>query len=133
MYNKRLKKFAGFTALAIASTTAALASFGVGIYFFETQKEFAGIASGLAGFAFGISALKFQERAAHHRRVYNAQKRYEKEDNFTPTVGVEKTLASEERKQKQIIFFSSKKELKEYRKEKHRREKEEAKQNERTK
>ena len=123
----RLKKFHRCLFLASASAILSAGTLGLGFYEFHSGKEDLGVIAVLASVVGAAATANFVERTVHHKKVYNSIKPIKTSDS---NVGVEKTLASESKK---VLFFSSKKELKAYRKEKHRREKEEAKQNERTK
>ena len=125
----RLKKM--YTCLTLSTITAVLSAgvLGLGFYELNNEKEYLGISAVLASLIGAAAAVKLGQKASHHKRVYKSIRPI-KEPKQNTEVGVEKTLSSQNKK---VLFFSSKKELKAYRKEKHRRENESKKQKEQTK
>ncbi len=121
----RLKKMYTCLTLAAASTILSAGALGFSVYELSNEKDSVGITALLASLIGAAAAVKFGQKAAHHKRVYNSIRPI-KEPKQNTEVGVEKTLSSQNKK---VLFFSSKEELKAYRKEKHRREKEAAKNN----
>lgn len=126
----RLKKMYTCLTLAATSTILSAGALGFSVYELSNEKDSVGITALLASLIGAAAAVKFGQRAAHHRRVYKSIRPSE-ESPRNNEVGVEKTLSSQQ--SKKMVFFSSKKELKAYRKEKHRREREAKKAEEMTK